>query len=70
MIWGEIGFGITAAVAVLAARRPDLFAQNFLADWQRQRFNGNMAGIVWIGWIIFGFSTFTLCAMLMSEALQ
>jgi hypothetical protein len=53
--------GIFAAVALcglLAARRPDIFAQYFLAKWQREQLAGRMSGLSWTGWVLFVFGAF------------
>lgn len=66
----ELVFGIVAALGLLAAKRPHVFARYFLAEWQRQRLSDNMSGLVWTGWIIFGFGVLAVCAMVISNALQ
>lgn len=66
MVGTELIFGIVAALGLLAAKRPQIFARYFLAEWQRQRIRDNMNGLVWTGWMIFGFGTLTVCAMVVS----
>jgi len=70
MIWGALGFGILALVGLLAARRPKIFARYFLAEWQRQRIDGNWDALAWTGWGIFGCSAFTAFMILISDALH
>jgi len=53
--------GVFAAVALLgllAAKRPDKFAQYFLAKCQRKRLAGNMSGLSSTGWVLFAFGAF------------
>jgi len=69
MVGTELIFGIVAALGLLAAKRPQIFARYLLAEWQRQRIRDNMNGLVWTGWMIFGFGTLTVCAMVVSDAL-
>ena len=66
MVGTELIFGIVAALGLLAAKRPQIFARYFLAEWQRQRIRDNMNGLVWTGWMIFGFGTLTVSAMVVS----
>lgn len=48
-------FAFVALFGLYAARRPEQFADKFLADWQRARLTReSMPGVVWSGWVIFG----------------
>ena len=64
MILAELAFVVVAILGLLAALRPRVFAQYFLAGWQRERLAGNVSALSWTGWIIFGCSAFTLIALL------
>lgn len=64
--------GIFAAVALgglLAAKRPDIYAQYFLAKWQRERLAGNLNGLSWTGWVLFAFGAFASIVTLIAGAL-
>jgi hypothetical protein len=61
-------FGIVGFLGLLAAKRPHVFVRYVLADWQRERLEGNMAAVSWTGWIIFGCAAFTLAVMLIAGA--
>jgi hypothetical protein len=63
-------FGIVAVVGLLTALWPEESARLFLARWQRERLAGNWGGISWTGWVIFGFSAFTLTVMFILNILH
>ncbi len=58
MLLPVAAFGIMALVGLLAALRPRVFMEYFLADYQRERLWGNMGLVSQIGWFLFGCSTF------------
>jgi hypothetical protein len=56
---------LVALGGLFAALKPEEFARVCLAKWQRERLAGNMSGLSWTGWIIFGFSLFGIAVMVM-----
>jgi succinate dehydrogenase/fumarate reductase cytochrome b subunit len=59
-------FVFVGLLGLLAAKRPHIFVRHFLADWQRERLEGNMGAVSWTGWMIFAFAVITVVAMLIS----
>jgi len=49
-------FSAVCLGGLLAAKRPDIFAQWFFDERQRKRLAGRLDGLSWTGWIIFGLS--------------
>ena len=62
-------FVAVAMLGLLAAARPRVFAQYFLAKWQRQRLAGNMSALSWTGWILFAGATFAAILTLVADRL-
>jgi hypothetical protein len=63
-------FGFVAFMGLLAAKRPELFARYFLAEWQRRNLAGNMAALSWTGWVLFGCGAFSAVMILIASVLR
>jgi len=63
-------FTAVSLLGLLAAIRPDLYAQYFLVKWQRERLAGKMSGLSWTGWVLFVFCAFASILTLVAGALH
>jgi hypothetical protein len=66
----ELAVGIFALVALLMAKRPDVFAELFLAKWQRDRLASNMNELSWTGWIIFTAAAIVCVVLLIADVVR
>jgi hypothetical protein len=59
-------FVFVGALGLLFAKRPDLFARYFLAEWQRKQIRQD-GSLAWVGWALFGSGLLVAVCVLLEQ---